>query len=57
MARLERQANALLLNSEELEWRLPSDVRARLQSECETDPNDVDRALHAFHHPHHEVIP
>jgi hypothetical protein len=26
MARLERQANALLLNSEDLEWRLPSDV-------------------------------
>jgi hypothetical protein len=48
---VERQANNLLLHAEELEFKLPADVRAAIEAERETSPNEVDQALHRIQYP------
>jgi hypothetical protein len=42
-----------LSSADYLEYRLPADVRARLQAQRETAPTDVDRAIYKFQYPFH----
>jgi hypothetical protein len=48
---LRYQADRLLINMEDLEFKLPEPVRAQLLVQREINPTEIDRAVFAFQYP------
>lgn len=56
LATLERQAHQMVLNAEELQFRLGPELSARIEAQRDTAPATVDRALQRYLYPQEQPV-